>query len=233
MKKQIEKWLFGNRDYQQGVALYDKYGRSFTLKKKFRRKENDMFREKLAYELAQLAGYDNVPNKKKPQASGDQPESTQQEVSKTTTRHLTAWKDLPLEVKELILSRDKLMEKRKKIHAGYHDIPPTNHKPNKEKRVELRQQLIDLSKDIRAIVVAIRHYDEHQKLPEGFVKKGSKKDLQKRFNNLKSQKSKYKAQVSGNKTKKPLPDGPKKEEARQKLEEIESEMANIRKLLDE
>jgi hypothetical protein len=136
-------------------------------------------------------------------------------------------------VKDLILERDKLMEKRKKIHAGYHDIPPTNHKANKKKRAQIRQELIALSKDIREIVNAIRHYDKHQELPQGFVKKGSKEDLQKQYNNLKSQKSKYKAKVHGTRSKDPLPEGPKKEEAKEKLEEIEKEMDKIKKLTDE
>ena len=136
-------------------------------------------------------------------------------------------------MKDLILERDKLMEKRKKIHAGYHEIPPTNHKNNKKKRAEIRDQLISLSKDIREIVTAIRHYDKHQKLPENFVKKGSKKDLQKQYNNLKSQKSKYKAKVYGTRSKDPLPEGPKKKAAKKKLQDIESEMDKIKKLIDE
>jgi hypothetical protein len=236
MKKEIIAWLQGERDYYQGVALYLKYGRNPTLKKKFQKKDNNMLRQKLEYKLAQLAGYENVPQKQKPASkakSKPQPESTSSEVAKDSTRHLTAWRDLPLEVKDLILERDKLMEKRKKLHAGFHEIPQTNHKANKEKRAELLQQLKDLSKDIRAIVQAIRHYDEHKELPQGFIKKGSKEDLERQFNNLKSRKSKYKARVHGTPTKDPLPEGPKKEEAREKLEEIESEMEKIKKLLNE
>lgn len=125
------------------------------------------------------------------------------------------------------------MAKRKKIHAGYHDIPLTNHQINKEKRAQIRQEVLDISKDIRELVVAIRHYDEHQKLPEGFIRKGSKEDMKKRYNNLKSQKSKYKARVKGTRTKNPLPPGPKKEEAKEKLSDIEAEMKNLKKLMNE
>lgn len=80
MKEEIQKWLFGSRNYQEGVALFMKYGRNQTLKKKFQRKENDMFRQKLAYELAKLAGYNAVPVKKKPnqnQSNPNQPNRTQ------------------------------------------------------------------------------------------------------------------------------------------------------------
>jgi hypothetical protein len=136
-------------------------------------------------------------------------------------------------VKELILERDRLITKRKKIHAGYHEVPPTNHAANKEKRAQIREEVLTLSKEIRPIMQAIRHYDEHHELPEGFVKKGSKEDLQKRYNNLKSQKSKCKAKVKGTRTKNPLPPGPKKEEAKAKLKEIQAEMQNLKKLLNE
>ena len=234
MKVEINKWLQGSRDYHQGVALYLKYGRNPTLQRKFQRKENKMFRQKLEYELAKLAGYSAVPGKKKSsQPETETPESTSSEIAKDTTRHLTAWRDLPIEVKDMILERDKLMEKRKKLHAGFHEMPGTNHKANKQKRADLLQQIKDLSKDIRALVQAIRHYDSYKKLPDGFIKKGSKEDLQKQYNNLKSNKSKYKARVHGTKTKDPLPEGPKKQEAREKLKEIEGEMEKIKKLLDE
>ena len=69
MKEEINQWLQGSRDYHQGVALYFKYGRNPTLKKKFQRKENTMFRQKLEYELAKLAGYSTVPVKKKSKPS--------------------------------------------------------------------------------------------------------------------------------------------------------------------
>jgi hypothetical protein len=65
MKKEIQEWFKKGQPYQEGVALYAKHGRNQTLIKKFQRKENAMFREKLAYKLSQLAELPEQPVKKK------------------------------------------------------------------------------------------------------------------------------------------------------------------------
>jgi len=66
MKEEIQNWFNKGQPYQEGVAIYMKYGRNPTLKKKFARKENKMFREKLAYELSKLAGISPVKKKSSP-----------------------------------------------------------------------------------------------------------------------------------------------------------------------
>jgi hypothetical protein len=84
MKEEIQNWFKKGQPYQEGVALYNKYGRNHTLKKKFAKKENAMFREKLAYKLAELAGISQTPVKKKSNPSqsnrkqlpGKQPKAT-------------------------------------------------------------------------------------------------------------------------------------------------------------
>lgn len=48
---EIEIWLHGNRDYNKGVQLYQKYGRNFNLMRVFLRGEDEYNREKLLYEL--------------------------------------------------------------------------------------------------------------------------------------------------------------------------------------
>jgi hypothetical protein len=54
MKNEINNWLTGNREYNEGVALFQKYGKNPKLKQFFLTKDNDYAQEKLAYELEKI-----------------------------------------------------------------------------------------------------------------------------------------------------------------------------------
>jgi len=53
--KEINDWLNSDRDFDSGVALYDRLGKNRNLKRNFQ-KFNNYSAEKLPYEIAKLAG---------------------------------------------------------------------------------------------------------------------------------------------------------------------------------
>ena len=57
----VKKWLDGERDYTEGVALFVKHGKNPSLKRFFLMKNNDYAKEKLVYELSKLAEVEYVP----------------------------------------------------------------------------------------------------------------------------------------------------------------------------
>jgi hypothetical protein len=67
----IKKWLAGERDYNEGVQLYHKYGKNNNLKKYFALKDNGFAKEKVAYELGKLVGVDTTPQGDEPTEGGE------------------------------------------------------------------------------------------------------------------------------------------------------------------
>ena len=63
MKQEIESWLTSERDYTEGVKLYQKYGKNAKLKIILLTKDNDYTHEKVAYELGKLVDVDIEPVK--------------------------------------------------------------------------------------------------------------------------------------------------------------------------
>ena len=56
MKQKILDWLSSERNYKEGVKLYNEYGHSNTLKQNFNRMAGNGIHKTLVYELARLIG---------------------------------------------------------------------------------------------------------------------------------------------------------------------------------
>jgi hypothetical protein len=68
---EVKKWLNGERNYTEGIALYSKYGKNPKLKTFFATKDNDFAVDKLAYELEKIDNELQLPTiveKAKPNA---------------------------------------------------------------------------------------------------------------------------------------------------------------------
>lgn len=262
MKQEILNWLAEGQPYEQGVELYAKYGPSSTVLKNFNRKENDMRKAKLAYKL--VVKIANLPEKyitmdpeKLPkiqnkiqthsshqttQSPGpnttNQPNGkSQEQKAEEGWKGKIPWKDLPKEIKLLIVDRGELVKKRIDAHERLKAVSEANTPENVEKRKAIVDEMDALQQEITAIHYKVNYYEENLKLPTKFEEAKNETDLilelTKKYNNLKSQRSKYRNKVYGNpdKNKDPLPDGPKKEAAKEKLAKIEDEIKDVEKKL--
>jgi hypothetical protein len=53
-KAELMEWYLKDQGYEQGVALYMKYGKNKNLKRQFVKKETDYLRNKVASEMIKI-----------------------------------------------------------------------------------------------------------------------------------------------------------------------------------
>jgi hypothetical protein len=259
MKNEILNWLRSGQNYDDGVALYAKYGHNKTVLKNFLRKETKDRKAKLAYKLVvKCAGfpdsYINMPLSKLPQPSPEalegrkpthEPRSealedrnlsanSQQLIAKSYKGQIP-FKDLPEEVQLMIVQRSTLEKKRTGAHQALDKVPKPNTEENKSKRVAICKEVDKYTGEINTLNTKIKYYEDNGKLPEektpGIIESSLLK-LKQTLMNLKSQRSKARAKVFGNEKNDPIPEGPRKEAAKKKLEELEPKIEEIEKKLN-
>lgn len=256
IKKDVLNWLRAGQPYDEGVQLYTEYGHNATVLKNLSRKETSTRRDKLAYKLVvKIAGlpekYIKMDPKKLPgskskaKGKGKQLKSG---TSKNANKSLpvdpkpsyeNAWKgkipykELPKEVRAWINERVDIEQEITALSEKRLKVPAPNTTENTEARKELSEKIDTLLGQKNELNVKIKYYEDNLKLPED--KKSNETDpvkegieLTRKYNNLKSQRSKCRNKLSGEKE---IAEGPKKAAAREKLAEIETEIKELEKKL--
>jgi hypothetical protein len=162
MEKEVKKWLKGERDYDSGVKLYQKYGKNNKLKTFFLTKDTDFAKEKLAYELGKLVNIDVVAETPVIAPSVDEPVEplailpTQPlEVPKASTPtlpHLVN-QDYPEELAQMVLERAALTNKKGILSQSLDGFGENDN--------EGRKAVMDQMKEIRERINFINDSERH------------------------------------------------------------------------
>lgn len=223
MKQEIFLWLNSNRDYNEGVDLYFKYGRNPNFKKMFPHREN-RYATKLAYELAKLAGISLSEFQKK----------FQKPVLTSTINNPRT--QTPAVIKKIKSELGDLHRLRSHLHRKMGEISEDNSPENMQSRAALLDNIKKVSERADILWNAKEHYYETGQLPPVSIIEPPKKDKKanemtgedrvKRRSNLRSSLSKDKKKAEE------TPDGPKKEKILKRIKAKEKEIMELTALID-
>lgn len=255
-KLEIINWLNSNRDYDKGCTLFIKYGKNKVLARTFPGRER-RYKEKLASELAKLAGVSIVQRQgkskiqKAPPANNMPKSNNPPKPPKNDGKKEKDSQIMPKVIVRLIYTQDRLYKKRAELWKERSKIPQKNTETYRIKRVELNNAIEEISKQLDVFYHIRKAYEEKGTLPkesELFPESEKKVEkieftdmdpikLHKRLTNLRSNITKYKNQLDyqdtkKGKTKKPMPEGPKRKEIENKLKEKQSESDAIAQYLN-
>lgn len=126
MSEEAQRWLDGPRDYQEGVALFDRLGKARHLKRLFNRLESEFTRRKLAYELTKLAG--TTPAGQKQKGAGSDPVKIDQEKAKKTYFSESKFQKVDFATLPEQFNQDKvdlvrLFNEADRLHFSLDDMP--------------------------------------------------------------------------------------------------------------
>lgn len=213
--KEISSWLANpEKDYAQGAALYNKYGKSKHLARLFVLKHSiGSYQEKIIYELGKLAELPAAAKKpvrvkkvaaKAPKAKPVPP--TVQEIEKAvkvpkSTFTAEEFDALPDEVKELEKQWKQLYKERAHVRAA---LP---HLPEQEDRKKAALLILQQGTTIQQIFDDIQYYKDHGFLPD---RKALEKQVPDTLAEVTAEIPRTRSRISRNKNK-------KTEEAKAKL----------------
>ena len=225
----IVNWFNSERDYNEGVALYNLFSKNKALSRWFRGEENKQRREKLAWELHKIAG---LPEKVCYDKAAVSDFFSIRETEKPEHK-LHSKKPQP--ILDLIKEKSKLSMDRDKTHRQMADMPDANDYESTKKRQELCELIEKQTARIQEIHVILDHYDATGEIntnvkpvdppappPDRIIKEGENPDNKlRRITNLRSNRSKAEKKL------KDMPDGPKKEKLQKKLADIVRELKEL------
>lgn len=163
----IRNWLQGNRDYEQGRALYEKYSPNPVLKGVFALGPGPYNTKKLASELEKLQEPEPTPA---PAAGNDTHVATSNTATETVLQQLRP-----------------LLAEQAAIHAQL-DMPQTD-----TERFARAHRVMELADKIEPLWDAYYYAKEHGKLPELEVKPlpTTEADQLRRLTNLRTYRTRY------------------------------------------
>jgi hypothetical protein len=161
----ILSWLNSGRDYNAGVALFEKYSRNHALKRIFPRKEA-RFAFKLAYELEKL-----IPSSPKPELLEPAvPKPSGLKPVSTGSAYLDAIKDddpnLPKVIRQIISEYSAVYNQRSILHNALKKIAPDNRPDNVESRRIIVEQISELSDRMEELYEAHQGWINDKTLPD-------------------------------------------------------------------
>ena len=161
----ITSWLNSGRDYNAGVALFEKYSRNHALKRIFPRKEA-RFAFKLAYELEKLISSIPKPEPLKP----DAPKPSGLKPVSTGSAYLEAIKNddpnLPKVIRQIISEYSTVYNQRSILHNSLKKIAPDNRPDNVESRRIIVEQISELSDRMEELYEAHLVWLQKKTLPD-------------------------------------------------------------------
>lgn len=239
---EISSWLNSERNYEDGVYLYDRYGRNQQLKRLFPgRKER--YADKLAYELGKLIGIGFKTEDAAPVAL--QNIETIGAVAENTPVPAGSY---PAIINRVIAEYSRLYNERSMLKNQQNAVPDENTQENIAKRKKLIDQIDSLSVRMEILYQAKKAYLESGVIPSEdklFPAKAPliqsleelpKDKLMQMRNNLRSQITRIKNQLEYQSSKKakelnPMPECPKRKELEQRITDREKELAEIEEKL--
>lgn len=195
--QEIKQWL-SNRQWQQGVALYEKYGSNRNLLRHFTNAgETPVLRQHLEWQLEQLAIEQGTIVVAPPVVIA-QP-TPQPKPQPTIQQPSPAVQDTPAEIQELFAARASRINDRAKLSNSLRNFPQDDN----EGRRDVCQQIEALSETINNYADTIKYWQEHKTLPaatnevaiEAFVMPDDSTAQLKLLHNLRSQRSKAKGKL--------------------------------------
>ena len=154
MSNEISTYLEGSGDYDTGVALYERFGQSTSLKRILRMGGDTPGNiETLRYELSKITSVSVQPISPAPVKKVIQPPPLVQKVEVTARRENTPQADA---CRQEIISRLKV---RDHLHASL------SVDPSKESRCKSALQILDLSDQIQQGYDRLEHFNLHGILP--------------------------------------------------------------------
>lgn len=173
--KDVKEW-FENKDYDEGVKLYDEYGDSSFLKELFRSGETDFTRNKLTDELISLSAKVMKPNVSKSEPN------TVEMINKTNYFPFIPqpiYQDIKPEKKkkESSFAYLKLCKRRDDLNRQIsRNMVLLDESRSKNRRFEAAKQIISLDRKKREVWAEIDYFTEHGHLMPVAVKKEPKTD---------------------------------------------------------
>lgn len=247
---EIRNWLKSDRNYDDGVFLYNKYGNNDNLKRIFPGREKFQAK-KLAYELAKLAGLsftdflkDQVnPEEESPVAPATKESElpAKNDITGETNRKMQEYPPL---IRRIINESSRLYNDRSMLKKQQNNVPDENTPENIAKREELIGMIEYLSTRLDSLHEAKRAYLEDGISPDENTlfppedKEESVEELQKRIKNLRSYIAKdnnilnYQRETRQEKPN-PLPDSPKREKILKRIEKNEREIKEIEEKIND
>lgn len=236
---EIANWLNSERCYDDGVYLFNKYGRNAALKKVFPGRAN-RYSAKLAYELAKLIGI-GVGEV----AAEAKPEGVHLPL-KVTAGALPPVLNYPPVVVRITAEMSRLYNERAMVKKQVNGVPDENTPEHVAKRLELNGRIESYSVRLDVLFAAKRAYLEAGVLPDesvlwpvpNVVATGEKPqaddavELMKRRNSVRSSLTRarnvleYGTQKKGSRPE-PMPECAKRKELEAKIAECEAELGEI------
>ena len=159
MSNEISTYLEGSGDYDTGVALYERFGQSTSLKRILRMGGDTPGNiETLRYELSKITSVSVQPISPAPVKKVIQPPPLVQKVEVTARRENTPQADA---CRQEIISRLKV---RDHLHASL------SVDPSKDSRCKSALQILDLSDQIQQGYDRLEHFNLHGILPPALIK---------------------------------------------------------------
>ena len=234
---EITNWLNSDRNYDDGVFLYQKYGKNPVLKRLFPGREKFQA-EKLAYELGKLIGLGFNQTLESQEPDNKQvPDSGSDETN------------YPPVINRIIAEFSRLYNERGMLKKQENDTPDENTPENIETRRKIIEKIESISARMDILYAAKKAYlekdivpDEKELYPVPNQQAASDPtdsgQLIIKRNNLRSSITRAKNQLEYQSQKKadkpnPMPDCPKRRELEVRIAEKEKELAEIEAKLND
>ena len=169
---EIRNWLNSDRNYNDGVFLYNKYGNNDSLKRIFPGREKFQA-QKLAYELAKLAGFsfsdflkDQVIQEEVTPVSPQKNTTENNEDTGLTGQTNRKMIEYPPLIRRVIHEMSRLYNDRSMLKTQQNAIPDENTPENVEKRKNLVDMIEALSGRIQLLFEAKKAYLERGIIPD-------------------------------------------------------------------
>ena len=262
-KDKIKEWLDSERNYEDGVYLYNKYGKNLQLKKLFPNRQT-RYADKLTYELGKLVGIgitelaqsaettetSIVTTKVDTKEENSNKNKRQRKAAERNKKNLhPAGEAYPPILQRVIAEYSGLYNDRGVLKRQQNAIPDENTAENVENRRTIIELIEAISQRLEVLYRAKNTYletltvpDENTLWPSAETKAAQEPEtvesLTKKRNNLRSGITKISNALEYQSTRKekkpnPLPPCEKRTEQEKKLKEKEKELEEITKQLED
>ncbi len=181
---EITLWLKGNRNYAEGVKLYEKHGKSSVLKNLFALGETRFNKGRLAEELTKLSAFEKKEVVAHQRPAEEKPLGDFKVHSVPTMKKIERG-SLPDHLQKKDIKKGELVRKRGFLHAQL------GKALNDDDRLKIADEIILIDEEIRGIWKELDGFVPGQKDTSGMLAPAPV-DIIKRRNSLRSQISKQK-----------------------------------------
>jgi hypothetical protein len=167
IEKQVSTWLNSNRNYTEGVLLFQKYGKNLTMKKLFPGREK-RYKDKLAYELGKIIGFTltkRIPLVQTIEVKDPVPELAE-DMGPLPGKPPMTEDSVPKIIAAIVIKMQELYQKRSVLHGKMKLIAADNRPENVLERKEFSDSMALLSDELDHLAIFKNQYDESGNIPE-------------------------------------------------------------------